>query len=124
MFSSSKFVMLYARELYSRKVHHFCLPAEEHQARLKAEADAENAARRLTVAQEQIAEYALQREREAGILLSQVQTLQSLLTSALKQGNGEASSLDDLTAQLQVRVQANISKYLKLEAARVLLFSC
>lgn len=32
--------------------------AEEHVARLKAEADAENAARRLAVAQEQIAEYA------------------------------------------------------------------
>ncbi len=77
--------------------------AEEHQARLKAEAEAENATRRLAVAQEQIAEYALQREGEAGHLLGQVQAVHAKLASALPQDGNAGSSLNDLGAQVQAR---------------------
>ncbi|BDA42942.1 UPF0652 protein [Coccomyxa sp. Obi] len=74
---------------------------EEHQARLKAEAEAENATRRLAVAQEQIAEYALQREGEAGHLLGQVQAVHAKLASALQQDGEAGSNLNDLGAQVQ-----------------------
>ena len=61
--------------------------AEEHKARLKAEAEAEHATRRLTVAQEQMAEYAQQREHEAGSLLGEVQALHMALSSAASAAN-------------------------------------
>lgn len=69
---------------------------------MKAEAEAEHSSRRLAVAQEQIAEYAAQREREAGYILEQVEAVQSKVAAALQQGSGDASSLNDLSAQLQV----------------------
>ncbi len=81
--------------------------AEEHKARLKAEAEAEHATRRLTVAQEQMAEYAQQRESEAGSLLVEVQALQATLSSALQQQNGDSSEgLSAATAQIKVHVKA------------------
>lgn len=85
-----------------------CPIAEEHQARLKAEAEAENVARRLAVAQEQIAEYAQQREGEAGTLLGRVEVVQSALASALQQANEGSSSLHDLGAHVQARACATL----------------
>ena len=80
--------------------------AEEHKARLKAEAEAEHATRRLTVAQEQMAEYAQQRESEAGSLLGEVQALQAALSGALQQQNGDSSAgLAAATAQIKVEAK-------------------
>ena len=84
-------------------------------ARLKAEADAEHATRRLAVAQEQIAEYAQQREGEAGALLGEVQAVEQALTSALEQAgtaadaavagaSGSSSSLAELSARVKARL--------------------
>ena len=75
--------------------------AEEHQARLKAEAEAENATRRLAVAQEQIAEYAMQREGEAGHLLGQVAAVHTALASALQQAGEGGSNLSDVGTHVQ-----------------------
>ena len=83
-------------------------------ARLKAEADAEHATRRLAVAQEQIAEYAQQREGEAGALLGEVQAVEEALATALEQAgtpasapegsaNGSSSSLEQLSVRVKVR---------------------
>lgn len=61
--------------------------AEEHVARLKAEGEAADAARRLAVAQEQIAEYAAQRETEAADIVAQASSLVACLQgSATSQG--------------------------------------
>ena len=79
--------------------------AEEHKARLKAEAEAEHATRRLTVAQEQMAEYAQQREHEAGSLLGEVQALHMALSSAAQQPTSDSSAgtgLAAASAQIQV----------------------
>lgn len=58
--------------------------AEEHVARIKAEGEAADAARRLAVAQEQIAEYAAQRETEAADLVARASSIVACL-----QGNVE-----------------------------------
>lgn len=56
--------------------------AEEHIARLNAEGQAADSNRRLQVAQEQVAEFAQQREEEASTLLQEVsRALSSLETS-------------------------------------------
>ncbi|CAL5219476.1 g1312 [Coccomyxa viridis] len=79
---------------------------EEHKARLKAEAEAEHATRRLTVAQEQMAEYAQQRESEAGGLLGEVQALRTALAGALQEQSVDSStSLAAATAQIQALEQ-------------------
>jgi len=59
-------------------------PAEEHMARLTAEGEAVDYSRRLTVAQEQLAEYAAQKEEDAAGYLQQAQSLEKLLTSWLE----------------------------------------
>ena len=53
-------------------------------ARLTAEGEAVDYSRRLTVAQEQLAEYAAQKEEDAAGYLQQVQSLQTLLGSLLQ----------------------------------------
>lgn len=82
--------------------------AEEHQARLKAEAEAENATRRLAVAQEQIAEYAMQREGEAGHLLGQVAAVHTALASALQQAGEGGSNLSDVGTHVQASYRVSI----------------
>lgn len=62
------------------------LAAAEHMARLKAEGEAQNASRRLAVAQEQLAEYAAQKEMDAAALLQQAQQLEALVQDALQVG--------------------------------------
>ena len=84
--------------------------AEEHKARLKAEAEAEHATRRLTVAQEQMAEYAQQREHEAGSLLGEVQALHMALSSAAQQPAADSSAgvgLAAASAQIEVCSEAS-----------------
>jgi hypothetical protein len=80
--------------------------AEEHVARIKAEGEAADAARRLAVAQEQIAEYAAQRETEAADLVAQASSIVAFL-----QGNGpvpeivrhsDSSGSDGLALRLTV----------------------
>lgn len=53
--------------------------AEEHLLRLKAEADAQDKAQRLQVAQEQLAEYALEKSRAAEDILQQAQAIEQAL---------------------------------------------
>lgn len=53
-------------------------------ARLTAEGEAVDYSRRLTVAQEQLAEYAAQKEEDAAGYLQQAQSLEKLLTSWLE----------------------------------------
>lgn len=66
---------------------------EEHVARVKAEGEAEDFSRRLTVAQEQIAEYALERHSEVAKLLEQADNLQA----SLHKVDGESSSNEGLS---------------------------
>jgi len=63
------------------------LLAEEHTARVKAEAAGEHAVRRLTVAQEQLVEYAQQQAADTVSVLEEAQALEALLT-----GGGSAAS--------------------------------
>ena len=55
-------------------------------ARLKAEGEAQHASRRLAVAQEQLAEYAAQKEMDAAALLQQAQQLEALVQNTLQVG--------------------------------------
>ena len=64
--------------------------AEEHSARLKAEAAGEHAVRRLTVAQEQLVEYAQQQAAETESVLEEAQALETLLACATAASNGGA----------------------------------
>ena len=64
----------------------FLLAAAEHMARLKAEGEAQHASRRLAVAQEQLAEYAAQKEMDAAALLQQAQQLEALMQNTLQVG--------------------------------------
>ena len=73
--------------------------AEEHQARLNAESEAAHSSRRLAVAQEQVAEYAAQRQAEAGRLLEQVEAALGKLT---------ANEDDSVGSLLQVRCSQHL----------------
>ena len=63
------------------------LSAEEHTARVKAEAAGEHAVRRLTVAQEQLVEYAQQQAADTVSVLEEAQALQTLLASIVATSN-------------------------------------
>ncbi len=65
-------------------------------ARLTAEGEAVDYSRRLTVAQEQLAEYAAQKEEDAAGYLQQAQSLEKVLTSWL-----ESNDNSPARAQLQ-----------------------
>ena len=65
-------------------------------ARLTAEGEAVDYSRRLTVAQEQLAEYAAQKEEDAASYLQQAQSLQTMLASVL-----QSSEDGPVKAQLQ-----------------------
>jgi len=75
----------------------------EHQARIQAESDAQDKGRRLAVAQEQLAEYAMQKEADASSLLQDAHQLEGLLSSFLDSAGGTASggSTDDLRERAQ-----------------------
>jgi len=62
--------------------------AEEHTARVRAEAAGEHAVRRLTVAQEQLVEYAQQQAADTVSVLEEAQALEALLTGAAAASNG------------------------------------
>lgn len=70
----------------------FCLPAEEHAGRLRAEADAEANARRLMVAQEQWGEYLGQKAGDSSALLERAQALQALLQQMAPSAGGDAAA--------------------------------
>lgn len=74
--------------------------AEEHMARLTAEGEAVDYSRRLTVAQEQLAEYAAQKEEDAAGYLQQAQSLQTLLASLL-------NSTEDSAAKAQLQAASS-----------------
>lgn len=65
-------------------------PAEEHQARLRAEADAVDKATRLRVAQEQLAEYADEKSEAAAAILQQAEAVEQALAQLLASGSGSA----------------------------------
>lgn len=73
---------------------------EEHLARLKAEAEAQDCANRLRVAQEQLAEYAAQKESDANALLAEAETLQQLMAGALQRPSVTAAELTQVAQQL------------------------
>ena len=75
----------------------FAVPAEEHVARLNAEGQAADSNRRLQVAQEQVAEFANQREEEASTLLQEVDRALASL-----QAGGEAGNSSSILTVLQV----------------------
>lgn len=67
--------------------------AEEHTARVKAEAAEEHAVRRLTVAQEQLVEYAQQQAADTAAVLAEAQSLETLLAStAAGRSSGPSSA--------------------------------
>ncbi|KAG2439554.1 hypothetical protein HXX76_004907 [Chlamydomonas incerta] len=72
---------------------------EDHVARLKAEAEAQDAQNRLRVAQEQLAEYAAQKEADANDLLKEAEKLQHALRQLLEQPGSTAGELQQV-AQL------------------------
>ncbi|CAD7701392.1 unnamed protein product [Ostreobium quekettii] len=61
---------------------------EEHMARVQAEADAQDKARRLAVAQQQLAEYAAQKEEDAAALLRDAQALARSVGGGQEGGEG------------------------------------
>ncbi|KAG2445151.1 hypothetical protein HYH02_008619 [Chlamydomonas schloesseri] len=72
---------------------------EDHVARLKAEAEAQDAQNRLRVAQEQLAEYAAQKEADANDLLQEAEKLKDALRQLLEQPGSTAGELQQV-AQL------------------------
>lgn len=83
------------------------LDAEEHMARLKAEAEAEDKAARLQVAQEQLAEYALDKLTSATDVLGQAQLLEHNLESLLQASGprAEVTSIIDGFHQLKEKLR-------------------
>eukprot|EP00195_Chlamydomonas_chlamydogama_P017300 CAMPEP_0202908130 /NCGR_PEP_ID=MMETSP1392-20130828/44986_1 /ASSEMBLY_ACC=CAM_ASM_000868 /TAXON_ID=225041 /ORGANISM="Chlamydomonas chlamydogama, Strain SAG 11-48b" /LENGTH=653 /DNA_ID=CAMNT_0049597303 /DNA_START=132 /DNA_END=2093 /DNA_ORIENTATION=+ len=79
---------------------------EAYVAKARAEADAQDKANRLRVAQEQLAEYAAQKEKDAADLLQQADAVQQIISSALQKG---ALSPDLLQSVEQLRVK--VSEY-------------
>lgn len=71
--------------------------------RLKAESDAADKARRLQVAQEQLAEYAFQKQADADSLLQQAEKLKAahLDALALPDGSVRQAALEAVTQELQ-----------------------
>lgn len=85
----------------------FLLLAEEHVARLKAEAEAQDHRNRLRVAQEQLAEYAAQKQQDAADVLSQADALQAALTALLQQAGDspQVSSAAEALTRLKERLE-------------------
>lgn len=78
-----------------------CAHTEEHAARLRAENDAQDKSRRLLVAQNQFAEHATQKERDAVELLKEAQDLFSAVD-----GDMEAQTSDpEVAARVQVMLE-------------------
>lgn len=73
---------------------------EEHMARLTAEGEAVDYSRRLTVAQEQLAEYAAQKEEDAAGYLQQAQSLEKLLTSWLESNDNSPARVQAASRDL------------------------
>lgn len=65
---------------------------EEHIARVTAEGQAVDYSRRLAVAQEQLAEYAAQKEEDAANHLRQAQSLEALLQEMLQSNSGSQNA--------------------------------
>ncbi|GMH41918.1 hypothetical protein BSKO_09837 [Bryopsis sp. KO-2023] len=72
---------------------------EEHLARIQAEAQAQDKSRRLTVAQQQLAEYAAQKEEDATGLENEALSLEKLVESTLTQIT-DAELIDKLKESL------------------------
>ena len=71
-------------------------------ARVKAEGEAEDYSRRLTVAQEQIAEYALERQLEVTQLLEQAEHLGSALQQFNSSGGSNSEQLGSVGQRAEV----------------------
>ncbi|KAL4447499.1 hypothetical protein ABPG75_004718 [Micractinium tetrahymenae] len=65
---------------------------EEHSARLRAEAEAEANARKLTVAQEQWSEYLAQKDADASALLTRAEALQQLVAQLAAAAGGPGAA--------------------------------
>lgn len=80
-----------------------CWATEEHCARIKAEGEAEDYSRRLTVAQEQIAEYAQERHLEIAQLLEQAEQLGAVLQQLGTAGSSGQDHLGSAGQQAEVQ---------------------
>ncbi|EFJ53122.1 hypothetical protein VOLCADRAFT_115699 [Volvox carteri f. nagariensis] len=69
---------------------------EEHIARLKAEAEAQDCANRLRVAQEQLAEYAAQKEEDSAGLVQEAERLKEALAQLLQQPGSTAADFQQI----------------------------
>lgn len=74
------------------------LHTEEHMARVAAEGAAVDYSRRLTVAQEQLAEYAAQKEGDSASHLSQAQSLEAMLKDLVQKSAEPSASAQLLSA--------------------------
>ena len=74
------------------------LDTEEHMARVAAESAAVDYSRRLTVAQEQLAEYAAQKEDDSAPHLSQAQSLEPMLKDLVQKSADPSASAQLLSA--------------------------
>jgi hypothetical protein len=96
------FVHLTSPVTYDVCVHY----PDEHLARIRAEADAQDKAQRLRVAQEQLAEYAEQKEQDASAIASQAESLEAVIQRLILQNDGSdlAAAVADNLAQLKTKL--------------------
>jgi uncharacterized protein YbjQ (UPF0145 family) len=78
--------------------------AEEHVARLKAEAEAEDKANRLRVAQEQLAEYAAEKSEVAASVLQQAEAVEAALHQLMADTTAGSSLVAAQLQQLKARL--------------------
>ncbi|KAG2500287.1 hypothetical protein HYH03_001865 [Edaphochlamys debaryana] len=74
---------------------------DEHVARLKAEAEAQDAANRLRVAQEQLAEYSAQKAEDTEGLLQEADRLREALRQLLERPGSTATELEEVSQSFQ-----------------------
>ncbi|KXZ52275.1 hypothetical protein GPECTOR_10g906 [Gonium pectorale] len=75
---------------------------DEHIARLKAEAEAQDCANRLRVAQEQLAEYAQQKEEDCNVLVQEADKLQEALARLSQRPGSTAAEFEEVAQQFTV----------------------
>lgn len=74
---------------------------EEHNARVKAEAEAEESSRKLAVAQTQLTEYSLQKSEDVEDLEKDADLMETLLTQMLEAQNSDNEVFEKMKAQMQ-----------------------
>ncbi|KAF6251139.1 hypothetical protein COO60DRAFT_669352 [Scenedesmus sp. NREL 46B-D3] len=89
---------------------------EEHQLRLKAEADALDKASRLQVAQEQLAEYASEKSQAAATVLQHAEAVEAALAALASAGSSSSQVNGELLQQVAVLKQQLADAALEAQA--------